>query len=132
MSFVKDIMKSKIVTVSHDETIKNACQKYKDFKIGCLIVLDNDNIVGLVTERDIIERTILLDKDPNTAKIRDIMTTDLITIDMDEKVMKAVDVMKDNNIKKLPVTHKGSLIGIVTSTDIAYSRPSLKHFLRDE
>jgi CBS domain-containing protein len=131
MSFVKDIMHSNIVTIDQNESVRKACDIYRDKKIGCLIVTDRDNIIGLVTERDLIERTICMDREPSMTKVKDIMTTNVITIEMDEKIMKAVDVMKDNNIKKLPVTHKGELIGIITSTDLAYSRPSMKNFFRE-
>jgi len=131
MSFVKDIMKSKIVTIEHGETIRKACDKFNENKVGCLVVTNNQEIVGIVTERDLIERALCKDLDLNTAKIEEIMSTNVITIGMDKKIMAAVDVMRDNKIKKLPVVHNGAIIGIITSTDVAYSRPSLKHFIRE-
>ena len=131
MSFVKDIMKTKIITVEHGETIREACDKFNEFKVGCLVVTNNKDILGIVTERDLIERALCKDLDLNTRKIEEIMSTNVITVGMDEKIMAAVDVMKDNKIKKLPVVHNGAIVGIITSTDVAYSRPSLKHFIRE-
>ena len=131
MTHVKDIMKGKIITVDHNESIRQACDKYKEHKVGSLIVTDKSDILGIVTERDFIERTICMDKNPKTTKVKDIMSTEVMSIDINETIMKAVDIMKDKNIKKLPVTSNGALVGIITSTDIAYSRPSLKHFFNE-
>jgi len=128
--YVRDIMKENLVTINYNETIKTACDLYRDNKVGCLIVIDNDDIVGLVTERDLIERTICMDRDPNTAKVEEIMSKNIKTIDKNERLEKAIAMFKENNIKKLPVTSNDSLVGIITITDIAYSRPSMQEFFQ--
>ena len=122
-------MTNKLISIDCNETVLDACNKYRDHKVGCLIVTDGDQIVGIATERDFIERTICLDKDPKTTKIKEIMTPDVITIDPYDTVEKALDIIKKNNIKKLPVVSNDKLIGIVTITDLAYSRPTIKEFL---
>ena len=128
--FVNEIMKRDIITIDSNETIKNACIMYRDKKIGCLMVIENQNIVGIVTERDIIERTICVDRDPHTTPIKEIMTTDVKTVDIDDRINYAISILKDHNIKKLPVTEDGELVGIITVTDIAYSRPNIREFLK--
>jgi len=128
--YVKDIMKEKLVTINRNQTIKTACDLYRDNKIGCLIVTDNDDIVGIVTERDLIERTICMNKDPNISKVEEIMSKNIKTIDKNERLEKAIAIFKENKIKKLPVTFNDSLVGIITLTDIAYSRPSMKEFFQ--
>jgi len=128
--YVRDIMKENLVTINYNETIKTACDLYRDNKIGCLIVIDNDDIVGIVTERDLIERTICMNRDPNTAKVEEIMSKNIKTIDKNERLEKAIAMFKENNIKKLPVTCNNSLVGIITITDIAYSRPSMQEFFQ--
>jgi CBS domain-containing protein len=126
--YVKDIMTKKIFTVDCNKTIRFACDIYCNNKIGCLIVTENNNIVGIVTERDLIERTLCGDRDPKIAKIKEIMSTNIITIDHNERVEKAIGILKENKIKKLPVTANNTLVGIITITDIAYSRPTIKEF----
>jgi len=124
--FIKDIMTSDIVTVDANQSIRQAGTIYKEKKVGSLLVIENNDIIGLVTERDFIERAICLDKDMNSTKIKEIMTEDVKTIDVNERVEKAIEMFKKFNIKKLPVTNNDTLVGIVTITDIAYSRPTFK------
>jgi len=126
---VEDIMSKKLVTADIDETVREACDKYRDHKIGCLVVTDKDQIAGLITERDIIERTICMDRNPSTTKIKEIMSTDIKTVDSFDRIEGALEIMKKNKIKKIPVVSNGHLVGIITITDIAYTRPSIKKFL---
>ena len=126
---VKDMMKSKIITVDVNDTVRDACNKYRDHTVGCLIVTDNDEIAGIVTERDVIKRTICMDKDPNTTKITEIMSTDVQTIDPYAEVEDTIRRIKENKIKKIPVASNGRLVGIITITDLAHTRPTIKRFL---
>lgn len=126
---VKDIMTSKLITADSNETIQDACNKYRDHKVGCLLVIDNGKIVGIVTGRDFIEITICMDKLPKTTKIREIMTPNIKTIHALDKIEKALETIKTHKIKKLPVISNNRLVGIVTITDIAYTRPGIIEFL---
>ena len=127
---VKEVMTKKVVTIEHDKTVLDACNLYRDKKIGCLIVIENGNCVGIVTERDIIERTICARRDPEKTRVREIMSTNLKTIHALDSLEKALTVMRDNNIKKLPVIVKEGVVGIITVTDISRARPDLsKRFI---
>jgi acetoin utilization protein AcuB len=126
---VKEIMKKSLITISGNETILDACNKYRDCKIGCLIVIDEEQVIGIVTERDLIERTICIGRDPKKTKIKEIMTNDVITIDPFDRIEKALEIIKKNKIKKLPVVSNDKLVGIVTITDIAYTKSVIKEFL---
>jgi len=127
---VKEVMTKKVVTIEHDKTVLDACNLYRDKKIGCLIVIENGNCVGIVTERDIIERTICARRDPEKTRVREIMSTNLKTIHALDSLEKALTVMRDNSIKKLPVIVKEGIVGIITVTDISRARPDLsKRFI---
>lgn len=127
---VKEVMTKKVVTIEHDKTVLDACNLYRDKKIGCLIVIENGNCVGIVTERDIIERTICARRDPEKTRVREIMSTNLKTIHALDSLEKALTVMRDNSIKKLPVIVKEGVVGIITVTDISRARPDLsKRFI---
>jgi len=126
---IKDIMTKKIITVDKNETVRTACDKYRDFKVGCLVVTYKDNVVGMLTERDVIERTICKDKNPNSTKIFEVMTENVKTIDSYDSIEKALELIKNHKIKKLPVVTNNKLVGIITITDIAYTRPSIRNFL---
>jgi len=127
---VKEVMTKNVVTIKPNKSVFEACILYRDFKIGSLIVIKNDKCIGIVTERDLIERTICEKRDPETTKIGDIMSSDIKTIHPLETLEKALKIMVENSIKKLPVCFKDEIIGIITVTDISKARPDLsKRFM---
>lgn len=127
---VKEIMTKKVVTIRSDDMVFDACILYRDEKIGCLVVVENEFCVGIVTERDLIERTLCMRKNPETTKVSEIMSSDIKTIYALDKVETAIDVMKKHKIKKLPVIADDKIVGIITVTDISKARPDIsKRFM---
>jgi CBS domain-containing protein len=120
---VSEIMSKDVVTVDSDETVFEACKIYKERGVGCLVVMKSEVILGIVTERDIIERIIIDKKDPIKTKVEEIMSKNIITVHASTSVEKAVEIMTDYNIKKLPVILNNEIFGIVTITDIANAIP---------
>lgn len=109
---VKEIMNS-AVAVEHDISVKEAAQIMSDKNIGSVVALKNGKILGIVSEKDIIRNVETINK-----KISSIMTRDVVTIEQDEDLDEAAELMKKNKIKRLPVTKNGELVGIITSTDL--------------
>jgi len=127
---VKEIMTKPVITIEYDKTIFDACEKYREYKIGCLIITKNSECVGIVTERDIIERTICKKIDPNKTQIKDIMTFDIETVHELNTVEDVIKIMKEKNIKKLPVIKNDDIVGIITVTDITRAKPEFsKRFI---
>lgn len=123
---VQEAMTKKVIAIDREKTILDACNLYRDHNVGCLLVTDQyGDCIGIITERDIIERTICAHKDPNQTKVGDIMSPNIRTIHALAKLEKAVEIMNENNIKKLPVLLKGDIVGIVTVTDISKALPHL-------
>ncbi len=130
--FVKDVMTKKVVSINQNATVLDACNKYRDFKVGCLVVTDDEgNCVGIVTERDIIERTMCHHRNPDITKVREIMSSKIITVQALETLEKASKIMEENGIKKLPVILNDELVGILTVTDISRKLPYLTKKLLD-
>jgi len=116
---VKEIMVTKVISINANKSILEACAKYREKRIGCLLVTDDEgDCVGIVTERDIIERTICMHRNPEKTRVSEIMSTDIKTIHPLDKIEKAADTMLQHKIKKLPVIQNGEIVGIVTATDI--------------
>ena len=122
---VKEAMSRNVIAIDCNKTVLDASNKYRDYKVGCLVVTDKGNCVGIITERDIIERTICLHKIPEQTKVGDVMSSNIKTIHALETLGKAIKVMKENNIKKLPVLLDNKIVGIITVTDISRARPDL-------
>ena len=116
---IEEIMTKNVVTIDCDKTVFEACTEYSKHKVGSLVVMDKNIIVGIVTERDIIERVILQNKDPKKTKIKEIMTQNIKTVHALAPLEKAAKIMKENNIKKLPVILNNEIVGIVTETDLS-------------
>ena len=127
---VKEIMTKRVVSINSFDTVFDACIKYRDEKVGCLVVLENEFCVGIVTERDLIERTICIRKNPEKTKVSEIMSKDIKTIYALDKIETAIDVIKKYKIKKLPVISDDRIVGIITVTDISKARPDIsKRFM---
>lgn len=122
---IKEIMTKNVVTINPNESVYDACVKYRDNKVGCLVVKDKEACVGIVTERDLIERTMCLHKDPDKTKISEIISSNVKTIQSLDTLDNALELMKKFNIKKLPVMSEKALVGVITITDIANARPEL-------
>jgi len=127
---VRDIMIRDIASIDAEESVYNACKIFRDRKVGSVFIKNNNGLVGIVTERDLIERAMLELMDIKETRIKEIMTTDLKSVDPLDKVEKALELMKANKIKKLAVIQGSELVGVITLSDIAHSRPSVKNFLK--
>ena len=127
---VKEAMTKNVITIDKNKTVLDACNMYKDYKIGCLVVTDDGKCVGIVTERDLIERTMCKEKSPRLTKVSEIMSSNIKTVHSLDTLEKALEIMKKNSIKKLPVVVKEGIVGIITVTDISNARPDLsKRFI---
>jgi len=129
---ISEIMSKDVVKVDNTKTVFDICNIYKKRGVGSLVVIKDDMVVGIVTERDIIERVIIKLKDPKKTKVEEIMSRNIKTIHASAKVEKAVEIMKEYKIKKLPVILNNDILGIVTITDIANILPNYSKLLEDE
>jgi len=128
---VKNIMTSGVKTVHVNSTVQDAARIMNELKIGSLIVMDKDRLMGIITERDILAGIVEKAKDSSKVLVKEIMTPNVIVVESDMKIDQAVELMNDKGIKKLPVVEKGNLIGIVTAVDIANAQPKLVKKIAD-
>jgi len=125
---VCEIMNKELISINSNKTILDAFKMYRDTKVGSLIVVEGNKLVGIITERDLIEKTI--DKDIENCLVKDIMSSNVLTVSPLDNLETALNIMKKNRVKKLPVLSSSKLKGIITVTDIAYARPELtKRFI---
>ena len=120
---VKDVMTKNVITIDSNQTILDAYKLYRDNKVGSLVVTDSEKCIGIVTERDLIEKAI--DKDLNTTFVKDIMTSNIQTISPTDDLDTASKMMEKYNIKKLPVLANENITGIITINDIVHTKPEM-------
>lgn len=130
---VKDVMVTGVVTVQSDQTVRQAARLMNDYGIGCLVILEGDRAIGIVTERDMLERVIVAAADPEKTIVEQIMSKPVVTVEPETMLDDAVELMFKHRIKKLPVVEgrDGKLVGLVTLTDIARINPALMKTLRE-
>lgn len=107
-------MRSPPVVSFHSDTVSSIVQKMIASDIGAVIVVDNDKPVGMITERDILERVLNNSKYSTKTLARDIMSSSIIIIKTSESITDALKIMNANQIRRLAVTQDEKIIGIVT------------------
>jgi len=105
-------------TASLEDTVQEIAVLMNKYQIGCVIVVDEEQPVGIVTERDIMKRVVSKGLVPKNLKVVDVMSKPLITASPSMAAGDAAKVMLKWNIKKLPVAEDGQLVGVVTLTDL--------------
>ena len=116
-TFVNQIMSKNVFTADKTTSLQEAAQNMKKLKVGCVIVTENNKPMGIVTERDFVTK-VAANGIPLFTEISEVMSAPLITIDPEETIWEASEMMKENLIHKLPVKEDDQVIGIVTTTDI--------------
>lgn len=117
---VSQLMSGNVISVSPDDTAANAARLISKNNIGSLPVCMSDGkIRGIVTDRDIVTRCIAPESDPETTRVREIMTRGIISIAPDADVREAAQLMAGEQIRRLPVTNEGKVIGILSLGDMA-------------
>ena len=126
---VNDAMTSNVVTVSSESSAADAAFLMSQNEVGCLIVKNNCEPEGIVTESDIINKVVAHDIKASEISIDEIMTKNLIKIDPGRELNEAARFMSKMNIRRLAVVKKGILKGILTAKDIMTVSPELTEIL---
>ena len=123
MATVRDVMTKDPRSLAANVTVVDAAATMKRDDIGNVIVLGDDNAVaGIVTDRDIVVRVVAENRDPSATQLREICSADVATVSPDDTVERAVNLMREHAVRRLPVVENGSPIGIVSIGDLAVDR----------
>lgn len=115
---LREVMVQEVVSGDKDLTVLEAAKLMRKYKVDSVVVLDNGAPVGIVTDGDIISELVSKDIKPSTVRLKDIMTTPLVTASPNDRVSKIARKMARERIRKIPVIENGSLVGIVADVDI--------------
>jgi CBS domain-containing protein len=119
-STVRDVMTIDPIALPSDTTLQEAAARMRDADIGDVLVLDdNDQLRGIVTDRDITVRGIAEGRDPNQTRIIDLCSADLVTASPSDNLQDAAQRMREAAIRRLPVVENGRPVGIVALGDLA-------------
>ena len=116
-SFVKDIMKTPVLSIDSSMTISDAAKMMEDAKVGSIVVTENNLVSGILTERDFVRKIVARGK-PFSTKVKDVMSAPLIVISPDETAWELASLMKTRRIHRVPVVEKGRLVGMASTADL--------------
>ncbi len=116
-TFVNQVMNTNVLTLDESTSLQEAAENMKKLNVGCVIITKNNNPIGIITERDFVTK-IVAEGRPLFTEIQEVMSSPLITVDPEETIWEASELMKEKAIHKLPVKKKEQIIGIITTTDI--------------
>jgi signal-transduction protein with cAMP-binding, CBS, and nucleotidyltransferase domain len=109
----------RVLTVEEQTTVAEAAQAMQRHQVGCLVAVDSENkIVGILTERDIINEVVARSVDPDKVPICEIMTTEVVCCDTHTTVTKAQEIMARHSIRHLPIVQGGTPVGMISIRDI--------------
>lgn len=123
---VAEIMTSAAVTDSTVGTLRGAAESMWRQQTGSLVIVDGTEIVGIVTERDVL-RALARGADPDAEPVGSVMTRELITVPSDTPVREAARLMAQNWIRHLPIMENGELVGILSQRDVTGVFAALWH-----
>lgn len=119
---VRELMTSDPVTLNTGQTVADAARAMRDKGIGDVLVMDNGQMKGLVTDRDIVVRVVADGRDPGNTPVGEACSPDLITISPDDDASTAVKRMRERSVRRIPVVKDGRPVGILAIGDMAIER----------
>lgn len=115
---VEQIVKRKAVVVKPTDSVHKVAKVLSKNKVGSAVVMDKGEVLGVVTERDILDKVVAKGKDPKEVKVEEIMTKNPVKIEYDYDVQDAIELMTEKGVRRILVTKFGKPIGFVTATDL--------------
>ena len=136
MKSVAQILASKreqaVQTIAPSASVYDAVKLMAEKDIGALLVLENQRIVGIITERDYARKTILMGRTSKETPVRDIMTFPVMYVRPDQTNEECMALMTDNRVRHLPVVDNGKLVGLISIGDLVKDIITEQKFIIDQ
>jgi CBS domain-containing protein len=115
-------MTKEVVRLPKSATVVDAARRMRDSHIGAVVLEDDGKLVGLVTDRDVAIRSVAEGRNPRGVPLSDIASGDLVTVSPDDEIDRAVEIMRQHCVRRLPVVERDQVIGILSLGDLAIQR----------
>jgi CBS domain-containing protein len=123
MQKVRDVMTTNVESCTTLDNVYEVASKMKELNVGVIPIVENGQVMGMITDRDLVIRGIA-ERKPNSQKVTDVMSGHLVTVSPDASVEEAAQLMAQHQIRRLPVVENGQLVGIVSLGDLATNKYS--------
>ena len=129
---LSEVMTEGVMAVEKDENIVKASKLLQDEEIRGLVVIDDEDAVGVIVCRDIVYQVVSEGEDPTETTVADVMSTDLIVAEEDEYLDDVAMAMSQNDVSRVPVVRGDMLVGIVTQSDILRAWPGMAEIMSED
>ncbi len=119
---IRDVMKKNVLKLPPSATVADAAKSMRDANIGTIIVEEQGKLFGLVTDRDIVVRALAEGRDPKSTRLSDTCSKSLFSLKPDDDIDRAVQLMREKSIRRIPVVENDKIVGIVSLGDLAMER----------
>ena len=117
---IHEAMTQNPCAIDADQPVSYAAKMMKDEDVGLAPIVEGDRLIGTLTDRDITVRVVAEGKDPQTVKVREVASTDVVTVDPQQNLDEALTLMARHQVRRLPVVEEdGRLVGVVAQADVA-------------
>ncbi|HHQ45157.1 MAG TPA: CBS domain-containing protein [Candidatus Altiarchaeales archaeon] len=128
---VGDVMTKGVICIDIGDTVQEAAEIMGKNDISSLLVTDKGDGVGVVTERDIIKKVVAKSREPGKIAVQDIMSSPLLTLNPDSSIEEAARLMRDKDIRRVFVTSRDKIVGILSESDIVGIEPALHTLIQE-
>jgi CBS domain-containing protein len=119
---VNKVMTERVESVDCQKTLKDAAKQMTEQDVGCLLVTKDAEVVGIITESDIVRRVVAQNMDPASTRVEEVMSFPVYTIDGEESLEKARERMAGHNVRHLLVAHGGKPVGVISARNLIAMR----------
>lgn len=121
MALIESLMKTEMVTAAGDETVAHAAWSMARNGVGAVLVVEREELVGILSERDVLDRVVAEGRDPTTTQVAEVATSEVVSVDVATHIRTCAEMLISNNMRHLPVLRDGRPVGILSSRDfLAY------------
>ena len=119
MSGVRDILQNReLFHVGENDTVASVVRRMAEIRVGAILVLEGEQLRGVFSERDLMKRVVLEKLDPELTAVKDVMSTDIATIDETASLEEAMEAMHAHNCRHLPVTRGARVVAFLSMRDL--------------
>jgi CBS domain-containing protein len=130
MSAIETLMAKEMVSVRPDDTVAEAARRMLNNRVGAVLVLDEDRIGGLLSERDLAARVVATGRDAERTLVAEVASREVVTIDASAPLRQVLEIFRARRFRHLPVTRDGRLVGILSTRDfLAFLVEGLERYI---
>jgi CBS domain-containing protein len=121
---IRELMTEDPITLEPGASAREAAERMRESDVGALLIVDGDELKGLITDRDIVVRAVAEGKDPDDVSVGDISSSDVVSISAEDSVDDAIKTMREQDVRRVPVLDGEKPVGIVSLGDLAVAQDS--------